>query len=84
MYFNTLTYVRNWPKEDIRLETSKRLSLLIVNDPKRTSLKCTGLSKGTIYLCFESKNALFTHLIESLKQPNVAKVETIDKIQIYT
>lgn len=36
-----------------------------------------GLSKGTIYLYFDSKTALFTSLVESLTQPNVEIIETL-------
>jgi AcrR family transcriptional regulator len=36
-----------------------------------------GLSKGTLYLYFESKEALFTALIETLAMPNLSHIETI-------
>ena len=35
------------------------------------------LSKGTIYLYFESKEALFTALIETLAMPNLGQIEMI-------
>ena len=35
------------------------------------------LSKGTIYLYFNSKETLFSELIQSLTQPNIHKLEAI-------
>ncbi len=36
-----------------------------------------GLSKGTLYLYFDSKEALFSELIESLTSPNLARIDEI-------
>jgi AcrR family transcriptional regulator len=36
-----------------------------------------GLSKGTLYLYFDSKEALFTALIETLAMPNLSQIEGI-------
>jgi AcrR family transcriptional regulator len=36
-----------------------------------------GLSKGTLYLYFDSKEAVFAELIESLTSPNLARIEEI-------
>jgi AcrR family transcriptional regulator len=36
-----------------------------------------GLSKGTLYLYFDSKEALFTALIETLAMPNLSQIEMI-------
>lgn len=36
-----------------------------------------GLSKGTLYLYFASKDALFTDLIESLTEPNLMLLESV-------
>ncbi len=38
--------------------------------------KRAGLSKGTLYLYFDSKEALFTSLIETFALPNVERIET--------
>lgn len=39
--------------------------------------KRAGLSKGTVYLYFDSKDALFKALIEQLTSPNIARIEAI-------
>lgn len=39
--------------------------------------KRAGLSKGAIYLYFDSKEALFTELIESIAVPNIERVITV-------
>lgn len=38
-----------------------------------------GISKGTLYLYFSSKNELFTALIEDLAKPTLANIEMISK-----
>lgn len=39
--------------------------------------KRAGLSKGTLYLYFDSKETLFSELIKSLTSPNIVRIEEI-------